>query len=279
MKPLLAATVTDLNKLHFPLFASPKIDGIRCLIQNERPVSRTLKPIPNEYIQMMLGMNHNLEGLDGELTVGDTFQSSTSGIMSRDGCPDFTYHIFDLVIPGGYSVHRWSKLMHIEHPFIKVLPQIYVKSAYEASILLEDYLGHGHEGMMLRAPDAPYKYGRSTLKEQILLKVKPFDFDEAEVIGFEERMHNANEATIDNLGHTERSSHQANLLPMNTLGSLIVTAHPWGEFRVGTGFDDETRSRIWNDQAFYLGSRIRFRYQTIGMKDKPRIPSFKGFIV
>lgn len=50
-KPLLAYTVKDADKLDYPQMASPKLDGIRCVMQDDMPVSRTLKPIPNHYIQ------------------------------------------------------------------------------------------------------------------------------------------------------------------------------------------------------------------------------------
>ena len=43
-------------------------------------------------------------------------------------------------------------------------------------------------------PNAPYKQGRSTVREGYLLKVKTFLDDEATVVRFEERMHNGNEA-------------------------------------------------------------------------------------
>ena len=40
----------------------------------------------------------------------------------------------------------------------------------------------GYEGVMLRDPSAPYKYGRSTVRKGYLLKLKRFEDSEAEVI-------------------------------------------------------------------------------------------------
>ena len=59
-------------------------------------------------------------------------------------------------------------------------------------------LDDGYEGLMLRAPDGPYKFGRSTVKENTLLKVKNFLDDEAEVIGFKEQTTNTNVNLIKN---------------------------------------------------------------------------------
>ena len=57
----------------------------------------------------------------------------------------------------------------------------------------------GGEGLILRNPDGVYKFGRSTPKQQLSIKVKFFEQDEFEVIGFTERMHNANQAKINEL--------------------------------------------------------------------------------
>ena len=67
-KPLLAYTVKNPDALRFPVLVSPKLDGIRCVIHNDQPVSRTLKPIPNRFIQSELGF---YPPFDGELMVGD----------------------------------------------------------------------------------------------------------------------------------------------------------------------------------------------------------------
>src|SRR5690606_8348078 len=63
----------------------------------------------------------------------------------------------------------------------------------------------GFEGLILRDPNGPYKYGRSTAREGWMLKLKRFKDSEAEVIGVEEEMHNGNEAKVNALGLTERS--------------------------------------------------------------------------
>jgi DNA ligase-1 len=55
-KPLLAGNF-DENKAKFPYIASPKIDGIRFLMINGVAVSRTFKPIRNNYIQRVLSEN------------------------------------------------------------------------------------------------------------------------------------------------------------------------------------------------------------------------------
>jgi len=155
--------------------------------------------------------------------------------------------------------------------------QVQLNNEEDLLMYEEMCLTDGYEGIMLRTPNGRYKFGRSTEKEQILLKLKRFEDCEATVTGYEERMHNGNEATKDNLGRTERSSHLANLTPMGTLGALIVTNEQFGEFKVGTGLDDSQRLHIWQNREKYLGASITVKYQPTGIKDKPRFPVYKGF--
>src|SRR5574338_27430 len=95
-KPMLAATCKNFAALRFPLLATPKLDGIRCIVKDGKALSRKFKEIPNRYIQ---GLVSRLpDGLDGELMLRDekaTFQAISSAVMSEDGEPDFVYNVFD----------------------------------------------------------------------------------------------------------------------------------------------------------------------------------------
>ena len=290
-KPMLAASCDDLRALRYPLLATPKIDGIRCLVINGVAMSRSLKPIPNRYIQSVIG-KPEFNGLDGELLVGDSFQQATSGIMSEDGQPDFRYYVFDRWdLASGYRdrvramLVRAANLMatHFgESQFLTFLTPVELKNRAELDAYASQCLAEGHEGIMVRSPVGPYKYGRATFKEGYLTKIKPFEDAEATVIGWEERMHNANEATTNALGRTERSSHKENLVPMGTLGALVCsnnTLWPGQTFNIGTGFTDSQRDELWGQaQRGQLAGRIvKFKYQAIGTADKPRIPVFLGF--
>ena len=86
LKPMLAHTIKDTSKIAYPVMVSVKMDGIRCLIKNGVALSRTFKPIRNDYIQSVIRKRENY-CLDGELIVGDVFakdcyRASNSGVMS-----------------------------------------------------------------------------------------------------------------------------------------------------------------------------------------------------
>ncbi len=167
----------------------------------------------------------------------------------------------------------------------KLREQVAPKDADKLDAYEARQLEKGYEGLILRSPDSPYKYGRSTVKEGYLLKVKRFTDGEAEVIGFEERMHNGNEATTDELGRTKRSSHAEGKTGRGDLGAFLVRDLKSGvEFSVGTGFTDEQRKDIWLQiqnpvpgTPDILGSIIKYKSFLIGVKDAPRFPVFLAF--
>jgi len=282
-KPLLAVNA-DVDRLRFPLFVSPKIDGIRAVMLDGRLLSRKLKPIPNNYVRSILeGQAHNLEHVDGELVVGcqwgeGVFARTSSGIMSEEGTPDFRYLVFDHIGDGSFR-SRMPNLMRLTgDAHVEIVKQTLVKTREQLEELEAHYVETGYEGVMVRDPEGRYKFGRSTMNEGILLKIKRFEDDEATVIDFQEKYHNDNPAEKDELGNTKRSSHQENLRPAGTLGALICSSPGFVKtFNIGTGFDDSARQEIWNNRSKYRGKLAKYKYQKVGQVDLPRFPVFLGF--
>lgn len=290
MKPMLAGKAPE--TLAFPLYASFKLDGIRAVTNASQVLSRTLKHIPNQYVQRMLGFPE-LHGLDGELTVGEpnhpnVMQSTTSGVMSQDGEPDFTFWVFDFwTDPAAPFAQRWDIMQTAfkngalgQHPRIRLLQQTLIRDQQELNAFERMALELGYEGIMTRSLSGIYKHGRSTAREGYLLKVKRFTDGEAVVIGVEELMHNGNEAQTDALGHTKRSSHQENKVPMGTLGALVVKDVVTGvEFNIGTGFNSVQRDKLWGSfvNGNLTGVIVKYKHFEVGAKDAPRFPVFQGF--
>ena len=308
-KPMLASVVTDtdLERVEWPALASPKIDGIRILIHPTLgPVTRSFKKLPNVLTREALMRLASWSQLDGELVaMGEqnqagfrpvlSFNETQSAFMSFSGQPHFILWAFDCFYhPEDPYERRYRDAIatttEIDSVHIRYVDHKLVHSAEEFAKYATQCLQKGFEGACLRALQGPYKSGRSTLRQGWLLKYKQWQDAEGTVLGFEERMHNANEDIKDHFGHAKRSSHKANMVPMGTLGALILDT-AWGELRVGTGFDDATRQDIWDRNMTFLGLEniamgmsqpdtgriVTFKYQAFGMQDKPRFPVFKGF--
>lgn len=283
-KPILAAKNPNLEDIKYPVIATPKFDGIRCLIIGGRALTRTLKPIHNDYIRSFLEA-HCPDGFDGEIIVPGSFNDVQSSVMTKDGKPSFKYVVFDFV-QGSLEKEYINRLQDLDNIMtcnnssnIEMASVSFIKSKDSLNEIIVKHQEQGYEGTMIRTPDSPYKCGRATLKEGYLTAIKPFEDGEAEVIGFVEQMQNNNEVTTDLLGRSERSSHKANKVPKGTLGAFVVRKPDGVEFELGTGkgLTKALRQEIWDNKDAYLGKYVHYRFQAYGSKDAPRIPIWYGF--
>lgn len=260
LKPMLAGKFEE-ELARFPMSASPKIDGVRCLINGGVAWSRSLKPIPNKWLQGQIAAIQQgfakkgvqgIEGFDGELIVGkptdpDVYRNTNSFVMSHDKeDADITLFAFDhMGISGHFSqrfnglnydtYHHGSKLPNGPYGTIihdreegqtnlKIiqLEHRWIEDMAQLNAYEKECLDLGYEGVMVRDPQGAYKNGRSSSREGLLLKVKRFEDAEARVVGFVERQHNGNEAFTNELGRTARSSAKAGKVGNDSLGALVV---------------------------------------------------------
>ncbi len=307
-----AVAPTDLSSLRYPLLASEKIDGWRCLVADIEwartnipcepkhqeyfdsahhciALSASLKPISNWYVQQMLDQPE-LHGLDGELIASDKFNETSSAFASYAGEPSFAFKLFDLFDrPHESFRNRWKALYdrHLPNLGDNVelirLPQHFCHNAASLEIIVESMLDTNAEGVVTRDPSGAYKYGRATEKQQWMLKIKPFVDAEAVVVGVEELMHNENEPEVSQLGLQKRSSHKDGKVPSGKLGALVCKPpyldphNSLPTFKIGTGFDDQLRRLLWAQQELLPGRIVKYKSMLHGTLDAPRHPVFLGF--
>ena len=293
IRPMLAATYEE-AKLILPCYVQPKINGIRAMAINGVACSRTLKPLPNQFIQEWFARYSNyLNGFDGELIVGEpkgenVFRPSTSGIMTREGTPDFRWCVFDT---WSHTGQYHSRMKCVEESFAKMLPDvsrrvILVKTELVTTkdnlVEIEDFhVKEGYEGIILRHPLGLYKYGRSTLNQFTLVKKKLWTTIEAKVLSAYELMHNENEGTINDVGYTKRTSHVSGKTPSGMLGGYNVQEIDGKQriFNVGSflGFDHAWRRERWLNQAEDIGKILAVKIVKVSDYDLPQNPIGLGF--
>jgi DNA ligase-1 len=287
-KPLLAATLKK-ETIVYPLYATPKVDGIRLLKQNGRIVSRSFKEIKNKNIVEL--MKKVLpEGCDGEIFIKDQTISDVTSLVNsiEKSITDYEleYYIFDMITPELKDKNYLERIQSFPQPCqydnINIIPLVPKKLNNEKEMrdFEEECLGNNFEGIMLRRGDGRYKCGRSTLKECILVKVKRFVDTEGEIVGFEEMKKNQNKQELNELGENFRSSKKAGMVLTEKLGAFVVQLEFKGKITtvdVGSGFTHAQRTDFWNDKKTLLGRIVKFKYFEIGSKTKPRHPIFLCF--
>ena len=285
----LASTCEDVSTLIYPVIASPKINGVRMIVSDGVGYSRSGKPLPNKHLQQWCLDNAKyLEGLDGEVLVGDlvdeySLNKTTSGINSVEGCPDFTYVVFDLVdfnlgyqdrlkkamqqmLKGRMESEEMRKAVLISHKTI-TCPESLLQFDKENTRI-------GYEGTCTRLPNAPYKQGRSTAKQQYLMKIKAMQDSEFEIIGYFEELENTNEKELDERGYSKRSTKKEGMQPKGTLGGFICKTEDGWEFRVGSGFTADMRKEYWQHKDEFIGKLAKVKYFAKGMNKVPLLPVF-----
>lgn len=288
-RPMKAADLdgVDLRTLRYPLFGSPKIDGMRCLIRDGRALTSSLREFPNKSVQAFFA-NGRWNGCDGEIVVGAPYATGDGGtvlgrtgaVKSVEGRPDFHFHAFDLWSgpARNYSARLAEMLLLEPEQRASVLAHATLKDVGDLLRYEQTCLNLGYEGIIVRSMDGPYKYGRSTLREGIMMKLKRFIDGEAVVTGIVEAVENQNAPTINAVGLTERRGGKAATAPKGMLGSILATNVADGTpMNIGPGvMSHDERRRYFESPQSLIGQTVHWRAFNYDIKDKLRFALYYG---
>lgn len=205
-KPMLAQAY---DKVTFPCFAQPKLDGVRCIATAKGLFSRQGKrflgvPHIEEALAPAFARNPDLI-FDGELynhDLKDDFNQIVSAVKKQKPTAEqiaksaelVEYHVYDMPSAAGNFSQRFSALCNIDpnpDPELNLLPGIKIVQTRpvvdQAHLdgLYANWIEAGYEGQMVRLNGA-YENKRS----KNLLKRKEFQDQEFDVIGIEEGLGN-----------------------------------------------------------------------------------------
>jgi DNA ligase-1 len=208
IKPMLAKDWNDYgDKVEFPVYAQPKLDGIRCIATKDGLKTRTGKDIVSvphifEALQDFFTYHPDVI-LDGELYC-DKFDNDFNAIChhvrrtnvteeSLEGAKVIEYHIYDIANTT-MSFHERTDFIELhfgdESDFQSVDYVVAVETQYVISKEMLDTLygqwqEEGYEGQMIRLNE-PYENKRS----KTLLKRKEFQDGEYTILGWKEGVGN-----------------------------------------------------------------------------------------
>jgi DNA ligase-1 len=286
-KPLLAEDA-DINKIKFPVMVQCKIDGVRA-IYLEKFSGRSLKGFPNKFTFNKYN-DPIFKGFDGELIVGsnpvedDLCNKCTSAFNSHEGEPESTWYIFDYITDETKDLPyvdrfeiAFNRVIELQkHGYnIKLIPHELICNNLEELLEFETMvLELGFEGICIRKLDGKYKQGRSTINSGELLRIKRQADLDAIIVSIIEAKSNKNEAKINELGLTERSSHMDNLVPKGMVASFIcIDKISEKQITVGAGkLKHNDRILIWENKNQYIGKTLKYRCFKYNEKDLPRFP-------
>ena len=313
-KPMLAPNEQiDLDAIKYGLLASTKLDGCRLLVYIGQLVTRSLKPLQNKQLREKFKplCKSNVTLMDGEVYAeGIPFYMISSCFTTQDYntkksiqrwqvlCETYEmditreevlkklkFYIFDCVHDEHFNeafVHRVSFAEDLAKDFpdlIVPVQQVLVNSANEVRTMFKKVLKRGYEGLMLKDPNGKYKFGRGTVKEALIFKVKPYVTIDAQIIGVEQATKVDPNApkTINELGRSVTSKKQEDRILIPRAKTFTVIYKVNGEYQVkrhevdvGIGGTEAERDEIWANQKSYMGRWIEYKGLLVGSKDVPR---------
>jgi ATP-dependent DNA ligase len=198
-EPMLATKWEDRkDKVAYPIYSQPKLDGIRCIVSSEGMFSRNGKPIlsaPHIFDSLRpLFRKYPSLIFDGEL-YADKFANDFNKIVSlvkktkpttedlKESESVIEYHIYDLPSFSANFGHRMVELDILFNTndtsvqYCKLVDTHIANNENSVMELYERYVDGGYEGQMLRL-DNPYENKRSNT----LMKHKSFVDEEFTIL-------------------------------------------------------------------------------------------------
>jgi len=267
------------NDIIFPCFVQPKLDGLRCM-SNQQGTEIVMKSRVGKEFKKM---NHLITQLrrffkiaeeigftnlhaDGELYSDELPFEEISGFIrvEKDSNPEnekkIQYHIYDLyinqtmdyeerkqILEGIFSRGKFTHLKKVET--ISCAAKAQIKQIHA------EYVARGYEGVMLRNKKGPYLLKN---RSNDLQKYKEFEDAEFEIVGYKEANGEDRGTIIWECYYTK---------PDGTKEIFAVRPRGTREMR-----------RDWFEQAeenfdeLFKGKPLTVRYQELGPEGCPRFP-------
>ena len=246
------------HSVKFPLYAQPKLDGCRCLMQGGKMWSRKGKLFINKIVQHLL-FDAGEVIIDGELMLphGEWgFQEGMSATKKYGPLsPMLEYHVYDCYLPdkpnAGFEERYAIVLQLLKNAPVQVIAvQTEAVSSENEMLRWHSYFTspeQGYEGTIIRTPDGIYT---PDLHRSVnLLKHKDFIDKEYEIVG-----------VGDGKGKFE--------------GAIMFTlVTPEGRtFDCGLKGSMENRQEMFSRKEEFIGQQLKVKFQNLSDDGIPRFP-------
>lgn len=257
LRPMLAKSYDKhSHKIKWPCYIQYKYDGIRCIYNQHKILSRNNKDYSRALAHLLEPLSHNNVILDGELYSHKIpFQEITSAVKRDEPSeisPYIQYYIYDIVdekLPFKTRLKALSDLQYVyqDFPSIVIVPTVKCDNPDDLDYYYEQAIENGYEGLMLRNADGKYKInGRS----EDLQKYKKFIDEEFKIVDIVE-----GKGKFEGLG-------------------LYVCEHNNRTFRVTPKTTESEKRKILENAENFIGKMltVRFFEWTSSEEPMPRFP-------
>lgn len=264
----------DGNRCLIKLFSEKVADGIGVVNYELRGTMYTRKgdvmPVQLDHIidelNLWYGEISTFEDsiiLDGELFSTELSFNELNGHLKRkdsqdpDALKKIKFHLYDVMLGAPYDErYAYIKSFGEFGDYVEVIPSHEIVATDEAiKEKLEEFLGEGHEGLMIRTLNSGYENKRSWQ----LVKVKLFEDEEFEVVDLE----------TDAMGRLGKFIMKLPEPVTDRDGKVVTT------FKAGIkGIDHAEGRKMLANKQDYIGKMATIEY--FGMDIRPRFPKFKA---
>lgn len=274
-----------------PYMASIKLDGIRCIFKKGEMLSRSFKPISNKQLNERFAPMKELSLETGIIYDGEIYSTELNfqelmhycrtedlNVEGEELPKSINFYCFDALDMNHLdataierNINLCEELRKKGIPFVSVIPQNIVSTPEEVKKLFEDAIENGFEGLILKAPDSLYKFGRITAKSGDGYKFKPYRTWELPITGVIQstEVNSAVERKIDELGYHHTSRKKEDRIPVEK-ASAVTVMWEGTELKVTLSTTDKEKEEIWKNRDSYIGKYIEFKGMLVGAKEVPR---------
>lgn len=263
--PMLAKDYSDYaDKLEFPVYSQPKLDGLRCIVTRQGAFSRQWKPFATlehirEALQPLFDQYPDLLAFDGEMyshELKDKFEEIVSIVKQPkadaadiEKCKkSVKYHVYDIITLGKHPFRQrvadYNYILRIaRNAYLSPVESTPVFNDDELNTVYQKYIENGYEGQMIRTMDSLYQHKRT----KDLLKRKDFHENEYEIVGYKEGKGSREGCIILRLAMSDGKEFDS--VPVGGI---------------------EYQKRLWTRRLDILGMQATVKYQNLSSDGIPR---------
>ena len=248
------------DKVIFPCFIQPKLDGVRALGIGNQLFSRNGNIFPTlEHIKKELEENKDNLILDGELYTDDINFEKIVGLVKKSNKSKeeeidslkIYFNIFDYVDENLTFEKRLIKLTEFFSKYnFKYLKLVKTEICYKKELIekyLDNYINEGYEGIIIRNSNGKYE---ENIRSSNLLKLKRFIDEEFEIINYTTA--------------TEGKEIGCVIWECKTKEGKKFSVRPQGNYN--------ERKKLYKQGKKYIGKMLTVRYQELTNENIPRFP-------